>query len=102
MVVYSDGYLVVSNGIPRHTKAIFPTNNMHVYAMCKFAWIFRYMPSRYVFPIKMHFEGHLRHIFQSCGVTLVVRIRRSMSEGYLSELGCSQILLMVLEMISHG
>ena len=42
MVVYSDGYLVVSNGIPRHTKAIFPTNNMHVYAMCKFAWIFRY------------------------------------------------------------
>ena len=59
MLVYSDGAGVVPKGKQRHRKASLPTIMMHVESICALAWMRRYEASKYVFPIRIRFEGHL-------------------------------------------
>ena len=62
MMVYYSGVGVALKGIRRHIKSSFTTIAMHVDAIFVFAWTPWYEALRYVFFIRMCFEGHLMHI----------------------------------------
>ena len=62
MLVYSAGAGVVPKGKHRQREANLFTIDMHVDAICEFAWMRRYAESRYVFPIRIRFEGYLRRM----------------------------------------
>ena len=49
MVLYYDGAGIVKNCSIKYRKAHYNTIDMHVDEMCKFAWIFLYVASTFVF-----------------------------------------------------
>ena len=59
-VVYSAGAGVVAIVKRRHRRDSFPKTAMHIYAIPVLVWMRRYAVSRYVFLIRIHFNGHLR------------------------------------------
>ena len=59
IVVYSSRTVVGPNGSFSKRRDSFSTIAMHFGAIFEFAWTHLYAPSRSVFPIKMHFDGHL-------------------------------------------
>ena len=59
MVVYYAGAGVVQKGRHRQRNDSFTTIEMHVAAICAFAWTCRYAVLRSIFPITMRFDGHL-------------------------------------------
>ena len=58
ILVYYTSAGVVQKGRTSHKKAIFTTIEMYVDEIFVLAWTCRYAASRYMLPIRMHYEGH--------------------------------------------
>ena len=58
MGVYSDGAGVVTKGKHRQRNDSFTTVEMYVDSICAFSWTLQYEVSRFIFPIRVHSEGH--------------------------------------------
>ena len=63
-VVYSAGAGVVPKGNRRQKNSSSSTISIQVHAVVAFACIRRYALSRYIFPIRICFIGHLLHIYE--------------------------------------
>ena len=63
MVVYSLGAVVVANKSHRQRNSSLTKIDMNVDVIFKFGWIRWYEASRSIFPTRIRFYGHLKHMY---------------------------------------